>query len=435
MLVLTAPNFQPSGEYLTADYVLDFTKDLNISIPCEGTWQGDRKKALSLYVDNYNNAYSLNIYNGGGSVKVPAYTAANINVSKTNDVVITSDGLANISAYLSTEPKATSSAASRGNTPSAAGSVLSYLGSIPIGSSNGPFSAVYNAYSGYLIVCSSAGNVIIIDPKTRTVVKVLSATYQSLLVNGPSGGKYVYVLGGNSLRLINMDSLTMTTLASITATSPAGGCYDTTNNRFFFIAGGGSSNKLYFLNCKTDGTLVSTGVGQVGMPTTRYPSNVTYCQDGGFIYVSLTCLNDTATGGDIMEVNAGPLTVNAYYSVDVQITGRGGNSIDYIPELKRVFVGGTATSNNYLWSMDVITKELKNFGNCGSLPTSTAYCPESKNIYVNTGDVADLVLQSIISTMPNYPTNPASLCNIVYCGSSAGVIAFPRADKIINFGR
>lgn len=126
MIQLAAPSFGAAGLFLAAPYTLDFSKDLNYVIPIEGTWQGDRKKGRSLYIDNYANNISITVSSGNYSIRIPAYTSAYIDLSGFNDVFISADGVGSVpnSARLSTESKQTEMI-SRGNSPATIAPIVS----------------------------------------------------------------------------------------------------------------------------------------------------------------------------------------------------------------------------------------------------------------------------------------------------------------------
>lgn len=119
MIVEPSPAFSAAGDFLAALYSLNFTTDLTHSIPVEGTWQGDRKRAASIYFNNYANNFVITVSNGSNEIQVPAYSSGYVDLAGFNDIKIVADGVGDVKATLSTQPRQTGFSA-RGNAPSTA---------------------------------------------------------------------------------------------------------------------------------------------------------------------------------------------------------------------------------------------------------------------------------------------------------------------------
>jgi hypothetical protein len=443
MLVLSAPNFQPSGDFLTAFYNLDFTKDLSLSIPCEGTWQGDRKKALSFYVDNYNSTFAVSVNNGGSTVKVPAYTAANINISSLSDVVITSEGISQISGYLSTEPKNTSAAPSRGNAPSATNGALSYTGSLQVGQSNAPQWATYVSDIDTLFVSTTNANFIAIDPKTKLVTNVYSNSDSfsiSKMVRGP-GNWLFFMSGGNQqIRAFNFVTGEVKAVVDYPPGSPFKAnqlAFDSINNRLYTVT---SDNAIRYATVTANADKIAAWfiITLNGGSIPGNPACVTFCPDDGNVYVG--CIQaGTTQSTDVIRVKTNGSTEYVYVNSGIT-AGVGTAYIEYITDIKKLvccagLVGTAANSDSYrIKLLDIANfsvNSTKSLGKANASLSGVGYCKETKYLYFNTGDVADVTLASLVASMPNYPqSTPAP----VYCNSIAQ-LAFPRSDFTVYFGR
>lgn len=107
MITENAPVFSAAGDGLSALFNISFASDVKHSIPCEGTWQGDRKECRSLYIDNYNNNFSIVVETGGGNVRCPAYSQGYIDLSRNQNVVLTCDtvgGSVGVTMYTDKKP-------------------------------------------------------------------------------------------------------------------------------------------------------------------------------------------------------------------------------------------------------------------------------------------------------------------------------------------
>jgi hypothetical protein len=98
MLLEQAPSYGAvsGGKGLGANYSLNFTADLTHQIPLTGAWQGDSVKALSLFINNYENNFSLTVTGGNSSKLIPAYSTGYLDISSFDSVTITSSGAATV---------------------------------------------------------------------------------------------------------------------------------------------------------------------------------------------------------------------------------------------------------------------------------------------------------------------------------------------------
>lgn len=98
MILEQAPSYGAvsNNKGLGANYTLNFSLDLSHYIPLTGMWQGDAVKAKSLYINNYNNTFALNVTYGNKSKLVPALSVGHIDISQVDSVVIVSEGAASI---------------------------------------------------------------------------------------------------------------------------------------------------------------------------------------------------------------------------------------------------------------------------------------------------------------------------------------------------
>jgi hypothetical protein len=117
------PQFLPSGSGLGASYLLNFASDLSAYIPMSGTWQGDPKKARSLYIDNYDNNFDIVISGGGVTTRCPAYSIGYVDVSSADACVLTSAVGGSVNIKVETAVY-TYGFTSRGNAPAGSGDDL-----------------------------------------------------------------------------------------------------------------------------------------------------------------------------------------------------------------------------------------------------------------------------------------------------------------------
>jgi hypothetical protein len=98
MLLEQAPSYGAvsGGKGLGANYSLNFTADLTHQIPLTGAWQGDSVKALSLFINNYENNFSLTVTGGNSSKLIPAYSTGYLDISSFDSVTITSSGASTV---------------------------------------------------------------------------------------------------------------------------------------------------------------------------------------------------------------------------------------------------------------------------------------------------------------------------------------------------
>jgi hypothetical protein len=98
MFLEQAPSYGAvsGGKGLGANYSLNFTADLTHQIPLTGAWQGDSVKALSLFINNYENNFSLTVTGGNSSKLIPAYSTGYLDISSFDSVTITSSGAATV---------------------------------------------------------------------------------------------------------------------------------------------------------------------------------------------------------------------------------------------------------------------------------------------------------------------------------------------------
>lgn len=118
MILENAPVFNAASSGLTAFFPVNFSTDLQHTLFVDGTWQGDRKHAASLYIDNYNNNFGLTITIGASSIRCPSYSQGYVNVASADRVVLTSEGSATVNMTLYTDAKPEGFTA-RGNPPAA----------------------------------------------------------------------------------------------------------------------------------------------------------------------------------------------------------------------------------------------------------------------------------------------------------------------------
>jgi hypothetical protein len=108
---LPPPTFGASRDGLVAKYTnVQFSGDFNISLPLYGSFQGDPVKAISLYIDNYNNAVPVNYLVSGTSGFVPPYTTEFIDVSRSDNVQLsaTQNMAVNLEVHDNPQPGGTS---------------------------------------------------------------------------------------------------------------------------------------------------------------------------------------------------------------------------------------------------------------------------------------------------------------------------------------
>lgn len=87
--VLTPPIYGASRDGLIAKYTPSFSGDLQIVVPIFGSFQGDPVHAVSLLIDNFNGAGSIDYMIGGETGYIPPYTAQTIDVSFAHTVILT----------------------------------------------------------------------------------------------------------------------------------------------------------------------------------------------------------------------------------------------------------------------------------------------------------------------------------------------------------
>lgn len=86
--LLNSPTYGASRDGLVARYSTSFTGDLQLVLPLEGTFQGDPVSAVSLLIDNYNNAIQIAYTIGGDTYYVPAYTSMTIRVTGAHTIIL-----------------------------------------------------------------------------------------------------------------------------------------------------------------------------------------------------------------------------------------------------------------------------------------------------------------------------------------------------------
>lgn len=86
--LLAPPVYGASRDGLVARYSAAFSGDNQLVLPIEGTFQGDSVKAVSLLIDNYNNAIPVSYTVGGETDYISAYTAQTIDVIGAHTVIL-----------------------------------------------------------------------------------------------------------------------------------------------------------------------------------------------------------------------------------------------------------------------------------------------------------------------------------------------------------
>lgn len=167
------PSYGAASQGLAATYTINLNTDLQHFIPLTSSWQGDPVKAKTLYVNNYQNNFDINITNGRFSTIVPALSTGYIDVSSFDSITISSEviGILPIAVYNFTVPVGFSS---RGVAPNVAVSnPFAVAGTINIASNNSPDILLYQPSNGMLYaICNVSKIIIKINPNTNAIVSV-----------------------------------------------------------------------------------------------------------------------------------------------------------------------------------------------------------------------------------------------------------------------
>ncbi|MDE2429496.1 MAG: hypothetical protein KGM99_12250, partial [Burkholderiales bacterium] len=87
---------------LSAHYTISFASDLSALVPLNGSFQGDPVQPRSVYIDNYNNQYSVNYTLNGETGIIPAFSIGYIDVEKQTQITFETQASQVVSLYLLT---------------------------------------------------------------------------------------------------------------------------------------------------------------------------------------------------------------------------------------------------------------------------------------------------------------------------------------------
>lgn len=264
MILENAPVFSAAGSGLSALYNVDFYGDLSHNIPSDGTWQGDRKSARSLYIDNYNNSFSILVTTRGGTVRCPGYSQGIVPLSPGDDVTVISESAAVVQMTLYTEQKSPGFT-SRGVAPIVA-PVPPYTvaGTISLTTNNRPDFLLYQPYDTNLYaVCATSKLVVKIDPLQNVVISAtpISKTVSCACV-GPNGS---LLLGTSDGYYISYDTVTGIESAAVdidpSTTAVTSIAWNATQSKVWATC---SIDNLPF-NFNIDGTAISSKIGSYSL--------------------------------------------------------------------------------------------------------------------------------------------------------------------------
>jgi hypothetical protein len=149
---LIPPIYSASRDGLVSKYnKVGFTGDLNMVLPLYGTFQGDPVKAISVYIDNYNNAIPVNYLVSGTTGFIAPYTSQFIDVSRSDELILSAASTIAINLEVHDNPQ--SGGQSRGLPPNGASDPMwsNVLGLWHFDGTNGDAIAVDSKVSGAYI--------------------------------------------------------------------------------------------------------------------------------------------------------------------------------------------------------------------------------------------------------------------------------------------
>lgn len=434
MIVQPAPNFGAAGNFLAALYSLDFTKDLSQLIPTEGTWQGDRKKAASLYIDNFNNNMSITIISGNYSSKIPPYSAAFINLKGFNDITLTADSGSGVCpCKLSTQNQA-DQIISRGNAPASQPNYPKYVN---LTSSNVPVFTTFDTVTGYIVTICKGGLFVFIDPVTLKVIssaQLNNSQYGNISSAVNLGGGRIIVAASASFIIFNTSSATFTVVVSpIPGTaciiSSGGFDYSPSENKIYYIKYGtnGPTYALYSFVLNTSQAYSETQISTISTDT---PISACYCPDDGMIYTGMSQYNNT------YAMIKRYLNGNYVGQIIPSGTYASGLANLFYCQFNRTMFGIPNGAAGPLYGAPIdnfTTAGLKNITLQGTANSgiSGAVSRNTKQVYMATLDMIDTILNGSLGLLPSIAANDAVVClnwvpniNMVAIGTKNGLVNF-----------
>lgn len=407
MIILeSAPVFSAAGSGLSALYNVDFFASLTHQLPTEGTWQGERKVSRSLYIDNYNNSFSILITTRGGTVRCPGYSQGVVALSPGDDVMITSESAAVVSMTLYTEQKQPGFT-SRGVAPiTPPVAPFTVAGLISITANNQPSFMLYQPFDTMLyVVCANSRLIIKIDPLKNEVISATPiSTTPICAAVGPNG---LLMFGTYDGGFFTFDTVANQEIA-VVFVAGAGATivsvvWNSTQSKVYAVA---QNDNLPF-SFNIDGSGVSAKIGSYQMNRLRvdpngdvfgiynsYPYNLTKIVVGS----STTTVTSVSLGDypqAFVKLPGGNLFLGFYGYVKLydsnlnylsQVTTQSGyvNQIEYASGNNRVYAGN---SNGTIAAIDSALRGLVGtVPSLGNAVMSLAYCENSRKFYAGTYD-------------------------------------------------
>ena len=192
MIIENTPQFIPSGKGLGASFAVNFSTDLQHQIRTDGTWQGDPKKGMSLYIDNYNNNYDISIVGTNVTTRCPAYSYGYVDISQTDFITLTSPvgGTINITVDTGVYPYGFTA---RGNAPDSVGDnfAAAVAGLYHFNGQNGSLIAVDDSIGGLgnITLVTTSSQISTVDKKFGVSAMRMR---QTAMVTSGSSGTYAF---------------------------------------------------------------------------------------------------------------------------------------------------------------------------------------------------------------------------------------------------